>query len=63
MAPSDTNQFTSRPKKANKSVFVSLLISLATFNIRGLGHHEDGSIFSKREQLGTDKFSDRTIVY
>ena len=30
------------------------MISLATFNIRGLGHHDDGSIFSKREQLGTD---------
>lgn len=42
------NQFTSR-------IFVPLIISLATFNIRGLGSEkEDETIHSKRELLGTD---------
>ena len=50
---STSNQFTSRSREMNRSSFVSLLFSLATFNIRGLGQ-DDGSIHSKREQLGTD---------
>ena len=38
-----------------RSLFATLLISFATFNIRGLGHCDDSeNIHSKREQLGSD---------
>lgn len=38
-----------------RSLFATLLISFATFNIRGLGSCDDpDDIHSKREQLGTD---------
>ena len=40
---------------AGKSLFATLLISFATFNIRGLGSSDDpDNNHSKREQLGTD---------
>ena len=40
---------------AGRSLFATLLISFATFNIRGLGSCDDpDDIHSKREQLGTD---------
>ena len=40
---------------AGRSLFATLLISFATFNIRGLGHCDDSeNIHSKREQLGSD---------
>ena len=38
-----------------RSLFATLLLSFATFNIRGLGHCDDSeNIHSKREQLGSD---------
>ena len=43
--------FTSQHKR---SVFVTLLISFATFNIRGLGSQQDNISLSKRELLGID---------
>ena len=40
---------------AGRSLFATLLISFATFNIRGLGSSDDpDDIHSKREQLGAD---------
>ena len=49
--PSESRSFTS----ADKSVFVTLLISFATFNVRGLGFQQhQGYSVSKREQLATD---------
>ena len=51
IATTNSNMFTSTNKK---SLFVTFLISLATFNIRGLGSQQDESVHSKREQLGTD---------
>ena len=46
---SSSNLFTSR-----RSAFATLLFSLATFNIRGLGCRDDETLYSKREQLGAD---------
>ena len=46
-----SNLFTS---KKTTSAFVSLFVSLATFNIRGLGDNQDNSVHCKREQLGID---------
>ena len=49
--PANSNMFISTTTKS--SLFVTLLISFATFNIRGLGQHDD-SVHSKREDLGID---------
>ena len=49
--PANSNTFISTSTK--KSLFITLLISFATFNIRGLGQHEE-SVHSKREDLGLD---------
>ena len=48
----NSDMFTS--SSARKSILTTLLISLATFNIRGLGSQQDISVHSKREQLGID---------
>ena len=49
--PANSNMLISTTTK--RSLFVSLLISFATFNIRGLGQHDD-TVHSKREDLGID---------
>jgi Na+/H+ antiporter NhaC len=46
----NSDMFTSN----RRYVFVSLLISFATFNIRGLGSQQDNTALSKRELLGLD---------
>ena len=48
----NSNMFTSSTRK--RSVFTTLLVSLATFNVRGLGSQQDDTVHSKREQLGID---------
>ena len=50
----DFNTFTSSTTRTSPSLFVTLLISFATFNIRGLGTKQDDSEHSKREKLGSD---------
>ena len=51
-ADADFNTFT--PHRRASSLLFTLLISFATFNIRGLGSQQDDSRHSKREMLGKD---------